>query len=131
MGFSAGGWIVQNLFYSNTQDIARGGGGWDKLKPKTKKPYTLSPYLPRRPLHADVSSRVQAACSDWGAAKLVNRQRVKKNGESGFQYSPHVRLSVDDPPLFTCYSGEPHDISQTSVGYLQALGNGSEAVFLG
>ena len=119
IGWSAGGWIVQDLCYSDSARLihlrakrvgpARGTTGAEGL----------IPAIEPRPLYADQSTRVQAAVSDWGAGKLFDR---RKN-------LPDPRLSPDDPPLLTCFEGDARE-PIGSVAALRKIGVPAHAVFM-
>jgi len=122
VGWSAGGWIAQHLGYADPQSIfglhlPNDAGG-------RRSGRAAQPMLEPRPLHADHPSKPQAVVSDWGAGKL----RVG-NPHKGYQ--PHPMLSPDDPPLLTCFTGEPRKIPGSSLQFLHQRGVPAEGVFLG
>jgi len=115
-GWSAGGWIAQDLCYAGPERIVTVSV---KDRQTNKKSYGLIPMLQPRPLYPDQSVKVQAVVSDWGAGKLWDR-RTKL---------PKASLSPDDPPLFTCYRGELTGETVNAVTLLKKLGVPSEGVY--
>ena len=89
-GWSAGGWIAQDLCYAGPRRIVH-----SPRKINRKKISRWFPMLQPRPQHPEQSVRVQAVVTDWGAGKLWDKRRK----------TPKPWLSPDDPPLFTCYNG--------------------------
>lgn len=127
-GFSAGGWIIQNLCYSDRSEFLEQREGRKRVASAPVSPPGFIPYINPRPLYPEYSCRVQAAASDWGAGKLVAKERDPKSRKQ--RTVPAVRLSVDDPPLITCFGGKPRPMPKSSTGFLQALGVPGEPVFM-
>jgi acetyl esterase/lipase len=123
-GFSAGGWIIQDQCYADatTTTFAQ--------QQSPQRQVTGQGFLPMREPHAlyrEQSASVQAAVSDWGAGKLTGKRRAADGKE---EVVADAALSPDDPPLMTCFGGEPRELARSSTGFLQALGVPAEPVFL-
>lgn len=113
-GWSAGGWIAQDLCFTGPERIVH-----TPAKIDNKKVSRWFPMLEPRPQYVEHSVRVQAVVSDWGAGKLWERR----------DKTPRPWLSADDPPLFTCYNGEYRDDLINPVMLLRKLGIPSSAVY--
>ena len=113
-GWSAGGWIAQDLCYAGPQRIVH-----TPTKIDNRKVSRWFPILQPRPQYPRQSVRVQAVVSDWGAGKLWDRRTE----------APRPWLSPDDPPLFTCYNGAYSETLINPVMLLRTLGIPSRAVY--
>lgn len=113
-GWSAGGWIAQDLCYAGPERIVHA-----PRKVANQKVSRWFPMLQPRPQYAEQSVRVQAVVSDWGAGKLWHKR----------SQSPQPWLSPDDPPLFTCYNGDYRDDLLNPVMLLRKLGIPARAVY--
>jgi len=115
-GWSAGGWIAQDLCYTGPERLVRVA---IRDRKTNKKTFVHLPMRQPRPQYADRSVRVQAVVSDWGAGKLWDR-RTK---------APRPWLSSDDPSLFTCYQGALTDQTVNPVTLLKTLGVPAAGVY--
>jgi acetyl esterase/lipase len=113
-GWSAGGWIAQDLCYAGPRRIVH-----SPTKTGNEKVSRWFPMLEPHPQFPDHSVRVQAVVSDWGAGKLWDRRTTL----------PRPWLSPDDPPLFTCFNGDYASGRLHPVMLLRKLGIDSEAVY--
>jgi len=113
-GWSAGGWIAQDLCYAGPQRMVHAPSEVGRQKVSR-----WFPLLQPRPLYADQSVRVQAVVTDWGAEKLWEKRTR----------APQPWLSPDDPPLFTCYNGEFAEDLVNPVMLLRKLGVPSRGVY--
>ncbi|MEK6233672.1 MAG: alpha/beta fold hydrolase, partial [Planctomycetales bacterium] len=113
-GWSAGGWIAQDLCYAGPNRIVS-----SPAKIDGKKHPRWFPMLEPRPRFPNQSVRVQAVVSDWGAGKLWDRR----------QQTPRAWLSPDDPPLFTCYNEARGKDLVNPVTLLRRLGVPSSGVY--
>lgn len=113
-GWSAGGWIAQDLCYAGPRRIVH-----SPTKRDNEKVSRWFPMLEPHPQFPDQSVRVQAVVSDWGAGKLWDRRTTL----------PRTWLSPDDPPLFTCFNGDYVSDRVHPVMLLRKLGVPSEAVY--
>jgi hypothetical protein len=113
-GWSAGGWIAQDLCYAGPERIVHA-----PVKVNNEKISRWFPMLEPRPQFPELSVRVQAVVSDWGAGKLWERR----------EQTPRSWLSADDPPLFTCYNGEYRKDLVNPAMLLRELGIPSSAVY--
>ena len=114
-GWSAGGWIAQDLCYAGPERLVRAAmKGLDR-----KKTHVLLPMLEPRPQYPEQSVRGQVVVSDWGAGKPWDRRKK----------TPVAWLTADDPPLFTCYSGELTDETVNPVTLLKKLGVPAKGVY--
>jgi hypothetical protein len=113
-GWSAGGWIAQDLCYAGPERIVHA-----PTKIDNRKVSRWFPMLEPRPQYPEQSVRVQAVVSDWGAGKLWQKR----------DKTPQRWLSPDDPPLFTCYNGAYDDDLINPVMLLRKLGIPSRAVY--
>ena len=113
-GWSAGGWIAQDLCYAGPQRVVH-----SQTKIGNEKVSRWLPMIEPRPVHAEQSIRVQAVVSDWGAQKLWNKRTL----------APQPWLSADDPPLFTCYNEAYQDDLVNPVMLLRKLGIPSSGVY--
>ena len=68
-GWSAGGWIAQDLCYTGPERYIH-----RELRKGREKTSRWFPLLNPRPRYPDVSVRVQAVVSDWGAGKLWQKR---------------------------------------------------------
>jgi hypothetical protein len=107
-GWSAGGWIVQDLFYAGPRRLVSAKWRVDG----NRKEEGLFPMLQPGMRLPGPSIRVQAVVSDWGAGKLWDRRTQ----------APVPWLTPDDPPLLTCYPGERNAATVNPVVLLQRLG---------
>ena len=115
-GWSAGGWIAQDLCYAGPRRIVTVA---DRNPKTNKKTYVYLPMLQPHPLYAAHSVRVQAVVSDWGAGKLWHRR----------EKTPAAWLSADDPSLFTCYQGPLSSQTINPVVLLKKLGVPARGVY--
>lgn len=113
-GWSAGGWIAQDLCYTGPQRIVHAPHNIGR-----EKVSRWFPMLEPRPLYPEQSVRVQAVVSDWGAGKLWDRRDM----------AAQPWLSADDPPLFTCYNGDYGKDVVNPVMLLRKLGVPASAVY--
>ena len=114
-GWSAGGWIAQDLCYAGPERIVTANLRDDA----GKKHPCLLPMLQPRPQYPEQSVRLQAVVSDWGAGKLWDRR----------EKTPVPWLSPDDPPLFTCYAEARTDETVNPVVLLRRLGVPARGVY--
>lgn len=114
-GWSAGGWIAQDLCYAGPQRLIR----VRQKKLDNQQIEGVLPMLEPRPANADQSVRVQAVVSDWGAGKLWDRRTLE----------PAPWLTADDPPLLTCYNGPFTPKTINPVVLLQRLGVAARGVY--
>ncbi len=115
-GWSAGGWIAQDLCYAGPERIVTVA---IRNRQINKKVFGLIPMLQQRGQYPDQSVRVQAVVSDWGAEKLWDKRK----------YTPRAWLSPDDPPLFTCYKGKLTGETLNPVTLLKKLGVPAEGAY--
>lgn len=115
-GWSAGGWIAQDLCYAGPERIVTVA---IRNRQTNKKVYRSIPMLQPRPQYSDQSVRVQAVVSDWGAEKLWDKRK----------HTPRAWLSPDDPPLFTCYKGRLTSETVNPVTLLKKFGVPAEGAY--
>ena len=136
-GFSAGGWMIQHLCFSDSGTLA-------SIPEKKLDPYGFSTNAPllfqmidSRANDVDIPIRLQAVATDWGAgriSKLVpdNLEDRIKSGKSKRESVEHYLrpwITPDDPPLFTCHNGMP-DQYPRAIQLLQQVGVPCESAFL-
>ena len=113
-GWSAGGWIAQDLCYAGPERIVHA-----PTKIGREKVSRWFPMLPPRRRFGEQSLRLQAVVTDWGAQKLWNKHTKE----------PQPWLSADDPPLFTCYNGPFEKQLVNPVMLTRQLGIPSRAIY--
>ncbi len=111
MGNSAGGWLVQGAFFEG---------------PNRVRLYRNSRFLamePRPRVHPELSVRVQAAVTDWGASWLQHRNEKR--------HKILTIVTADDPPLLAPFGGSKPapDAVGNPVTALQALGVPARGVY--
>jgi hypothetical protein len=117
-GWSAGGWIAQDLCYASPHRIVY--TQWEEAY-NLKFPRWF-PMLEPHPQNAQSSVRVQAVVSDWGAGMIWDTRTQRAN-------PPQYWMSPDDPPLFTCYNEAYNPTSSTPVRALRDRGIPADAVY--
>ena len=113
-GWSAGGWIAQDLCYAGPERMI-----YAPAKIGNQQIPRWFPMIEPHPQFSEESVRVQAVVSDWGAEKLWDKRT--KDAQSW--------LTVDDPPLFTCYNGEFREDVVNPVMLSRKLGIPSRGVY--
>ena len=119
-GWSAGGWISQFIGYANPNSLRS-----LRFASTSSSETGAQPTIEPRPLYADHPLSVQAVVSDWGAGKLMN------GGKHGQPAMPHEMITPDDPPLMSCFNGQPREMPNTTLGMLKSIGVPAEGAFLG
>lgn len=90
-GFSAGGWLVQNLAPSDFATLVP----LEQKGAKRATPFYL-PMLNPRWQDDGVSPRLQAFVTDWGAGVIANNRIIQADGGKW--------LDANDPPMLTCHN---------------------------